>query len=176
MVDYSNKKVPIFSGINDQPIAPTADSGGNISHLYDLYNQVLDILTTDITNIEAQLAAINNQLNPSEPTLEVFEFSGINAVDPEGIGNTFIATVGTIPKTGKLQKIAIDSIFEGYDTFFSLDGGNNVLTLDSFEIATEGYQWVVSNDGSQDVTQGQELTFTTISEELNRTVYLYIYG
>ncbi len=110
------------------------------------------------------------------PTLEVFEFSGINAVDPEGIGSTFIARVGTIPKTGQLQKIAIDSIFEGYDTFFSLDGGNNVLTLDTFEIATEGYQWVISDDGSQDVTQGQELTFTTISEESNRTVYLYIYG
>lgn len=35
---YDNKKVPIFSGINDTPIAPTASSGGNISHFYNLYN------------------------------------------------------------------------------------------------------------------------------------------
>lgn len=317
MADFQAKKIPIFSDVNDVPIAPTANSGGNISHFYDLYNQLVDDLEESITDVEEiagdglataenadasaydyyyytalpnrnyiifqnnntsfdlgnhdlvsgsntignipangelfKIIAEGNITNfdniqweiggnvlssakvasystggiwwfydisklypdpygytPPEvtendainlittnvetninfrlemtiysvdptpaPTLEVFEFSGINAVDPEGIGNTFIATVGTIPKTGKLQKIAIDSIFEGYDTFFSLDGGNNVLTLDSFEIATEGYQWVVSNDGSQDVTQGQELIFTTISEELNRTVYLYIYG
>ncbi len=171
MVDYSNKKVPIFSGINDQPIAPTANSGGNISHLYDLYNQVLDILTTDITNIEGQIAAINNQLNPPEPTLETFEFSGVNATEVDG---QYLGTVGTIPKTGKLQKIAIDNIGDGYGTFFNVDF--NVKSYDAFETATEGYQWTISDDGSQEVSEGEILNFETTGAELDRTVYLYIYG
>ncbi len=51
-----------------------------------------------------------------------------------------------------------------------------VLTFDAFETATEGYQWVISDDGSQDVTQGEELTFETTEAELDRTVYLYIFG
>ena len=53
MVDYQNRKVPIFTGINDAPIAPTSSSGGNISHLYDLFNTLIDLLQADITTIES---------------------------------------------------------------------------------------------------------------------------
>ncbi len=315
MADFQAKKIPIFSDVNDVPIAPTANSGGNISHFYDLYNQLVDDLEESITDVEeiagdgldtAQYAdasaydyyyytalpnrnyiifqnnntsfdlgnhdlvsgsntignipangelfriiaegnitnfvniqweiggnaltvtkvasystggiwwfydisklyrdpygytppgvtendAINlittnvetninfrlemtiYSVDPTPaPTLEVYEFSGINTIDLGG-GN-YGGTVGTIPKTGKLQKIAIDNIGDGYGTFFSTTGGNTVLTFDAFETATEGYQWTISDDDSQDVTQGDELTFHTTAEELNRTFYLYIYG
>ncbi len=328
MADFQAKKIPIFSDVNDVPIAPTANSGGNISHFYDLYNQLVDDLEENINDLENNIATIDEiagdgfdqaqnldarvydyyyyYINPNknyiifqnnntsfdlgnhdlvsgsntignipangelfriiakgninnfadiqweiggnvlssakvasystggiwwfydisqlyrdpygftppgvtendainlittstetsinfklemtvystepstpptpptpEPTLETFEFSGINTIEQNGIHQ---ATVGTIPKTGKLEKIAINDILEGYDTYFSLDGGSTVLTFDAFEIATEGYQWTISDDGSQDVTQGQELIFQTITEELNRTVTLYIYG
>ncbi len=322
MADFQAKKIPIFSDVNDVPIAPTANSGGNISHFYDLYNQLVDDLEENINDLENNIATIdeiagdgfdqarnldarvydyyyyhitpnknyiifqNNNTNfdlgthnlvsgtnsignipangelfrivangsinnfadiqweiggnilnvtkvasystggiwwfydisklypdlygytPPEvtendainlittnvetninfrlemtiysvdptpaPTLEVYEFSGINTIDLGG-GN-YGGIVGTIPKTGKLQKIAVNDINNGYDTFFSIDGGNSVLTFNAFEIATEGYQWTISDDDSQDVTQGDELTFQTTAEELNRTFYLYIYG
>ena len=56
MVDYQNRKVPIFTGINDAPIAPTSTSGGNISHLYDLFNTLIDLLEADITTIASNAA------------------------------------------------------------------------------------------------------------------------
>ena len=285
MADYESFKIPIFSGINDVSVYPSATSGGNISHFYDFYNQLIDAITSDINNIQEAISIIQTQLPPpppvieefvfsnvttsdvngnqratlgtvpktgkltritiddindgygasfiidgtylyysdyqiipeghewsypdaelpevvqgqeiimetsavetnrtvkiyiqtqipsAEPTLEVYEFSGINTIDLGG-GN-YGGTVGTIPKTGKLQKIAIDNIGDGYGTFFSTTGGNTVLTFDAFETATEGYQWKISDDDSQDVTQGQELSFQTTAEELNRTFYLYIYG
>lgn len=52
MANYQANKVPIFPGINDIPTAPTASSGGNISHFYDLYNTLIDLLEADITVIE----------------------------------------------------------------------------------------------------------------------------
>ena len=317
MVDYSNKKIPIYSGINDQPIEPTAESGGNISHFYNLYNSLVDIVQVTVTNqgniyaeirsleysfeqlsslvnsLDTRITAIQQGsslgeqtftftgvnlgieqdgyyhgavgiipmdgkitkvtvdsitdmfdtyviidspgegdyfndfiflsigdyidtgkgyemeimdngdndvfqgqtlviesagqetnltvtvtiygiLSTSEPTLEVYEFSGISTTDLGG-GN-YGATIGTIPKTGKLQKIAVNDINNGYDIFFSTNGGNSVLTLGAFDITTEGYQWTINDDNSQDVTQGDQLTFQTPDEELNRTFYLSIYG
>ena len=56
MVDYQNRKVAIFTGINDAPIAPTSTSGGNISHFYDLFNTLIDLLQADITTIESAAA------------------------------------------------------------------------------------------------------------------------
>ena len=114
---------------------------------------------------------IQSQISSPEPTLEVFEFSGINATEVDG---EFSGTVGTIPQTGKLQKIAIDNVNDGYGTFFDVEG--NVKSFDAFETATEGYQWVITDDGSQDVSQGEILTWLTSNEETDRTVYLYIYG
>ena len=53
MANYQNKKVEIFSGINDIPLAPNSNSGGNISHLYNLYNTLIDLLETDINDLQA---------------------------------------------------------------------------------------------------------------------------
>ncbi len=56
MANYQNKKVEIFSGINDIPLAPNSNSGGNISHLYSLYNALIDLLETDVNALQASLA------------------------------------------------------------------------------------------------------------------------
>ena len=52
MADYQSNKVLIFSGINDIPVAPSSTSGGNISHLYSLYNSLIDLLQTDIDTLQ----------------------------------------------------------------------------------------------------------------------------
>ena len=59
MADFQAKKIPIFSDVNDVPIAPTANSGGNISHFYDLYNQLVDDLEENINDLENNIATID---------------------------------------------------------------------------------------------------------------------
>ena len=53
MVDYQNRKVEIFTGINDAVIPPSSTSGGNISHLYNLFNSLIDLLEGDISTLES---------------------------------------------------------------------------------------------------------------------------
>ena len=53
MADYQSRKVEIFSNINDIPVAPTSSTGGNISHLYNLYNSLIDLLETDINTLQS---------------------------------------------------------------------------------------------------------------------------
>ncbi len=52
MADYQSNKVEIFPNINDIPVAPTSSTGGNISHLYNLYNSLIDLLETDINTLQ----------------------------------------------------------------------------------------------------------------------------
>ncbi len=52
MADYQAKKIPIFTGINDTPKAPDSLEGGNISHFYDLYNQLIDDLEEDVGEVQ----------------------------------------------------------------------------------------------------------------------------
>ncbi len=316
MVDYQAKKIPIFPNINDIPKAPDSLEGGNISHFYDLYNQLIDDLEEDIGNADDQASSASETANrldaslynyyyyyilpnrsyilfqnqtvsfdlgnhtlstgetvigtipaqgeifriqakgqlsnpanlsfqvgvvnivipkvvfynngaiwwvydvsqlyadpyrspgfiveegteikvistteetdinfllemavyafpplpPQQQSLEEYVFSGLNTIDNQG---TFEATIGIIPKTGKLQKIEISDIFDGYGTFFSINGGNTVLSYDAFETSPNGYQWTITDDDSQDVAQGQTLTMQTNAETLNFTIYLHIFG
>ena len=53
MADYQAQKVNILTNINDIPVAPTASTGGNISHLYNLYNSLIDLLETDINTLQS---------------------------------------------------------------------------------------------------------------------------
>jgi Repeat of unknown function (DUF5907) len=78
MVDYQSYKIPTFAGINDEPIAPTAQTPGNGSHLIDRYNAALENIQTDVsqhnqnlnsfqTSVDEQGTAIENlQTNVSE--------------------------------------------------------------------------------------------------------------
>ena len=52
MADYQSFKIPIFTGINDVPRLPTSEEGGNISHFYDEYNKLIDLLQTNVSTIE----------------------------------------------------------------------------------------------------------------------------
>ncbi len=171
MADYNSYKIQIFPGINDVSVYPSATSGGNISHFYDNFNQLIDALNSSITNIENEIAAINALVPAPEPVLDIYEFVNINALSEAG---EYRGTVGTIPKTGRLQKIVIDDLADGYGTFFIVDG--NYLTYETFETVQEGYQWTFFDDSSSDVTQGQEIILDTTGSEINRTIYLHILG
>ena len=51
-----------------------------------------------------------------------------------------------------------------------------MLSFDDFRAISNGYLWIISDDGSQSVTQGQELIMQAPESELGFTVTLYIYG
>ena len=78
MADYQSNKVQIFPNVNDIPIAPTSSTGGNISHLYNLYNTLIDLIetdistlqgisvtdySTDITNLQTSVSSLQTSLN-----------------------------------------------------------------------------------------------------------------
>lgn len=64
MAEYQNFKIPIFTGINDTPKLPTAQQGGNISHFYDEYNKLVDLLETDVSAIQTKILKIAiNEIN-----------------------------------------------------------------------------------------------------------------
>jgi hypothetical protein len=52
---YSDYQIPVFTGINDVPAAPTENTGCNGSFLIDKINNICINLDTDIANIQASL-------------------------------------------------------------------------------------------------------------------------
>lgn len=63
MVDLSQYKIEIFSGINDLPIAPTASSGQNISYNNFLHNQLITQLQSTIDTLTSRIIQLENQSN-----------------------------------------------------------------------------------------------------------------
>ena len=57
MFDLGNEKIPIFTDINDVPVAPSATTAGNASHLISKYNSLID-----------QLEAVLDDLCPTSHT------------------------------------------------------------------------------------------------------------
>jgi hypothetical protein len=55
MGNYQGYKIQTFPNINDSPVAPTATAAGNGSHLIARYNEALDAIAKDISNLQATL-------------------------------------------------------------------------------------------------------------------------
>lgn len=49
--DFSEHKVPIITNVNDAPIAPTVNKGGNGSHLINLHNSFIDATQNGVNEI-----------------------------------------------------------------------------------------------------------------------------
>lgn len=57
--DFTGFKVPVYSGINDSPVAPTTTKGGNASHLISLYNSFIDNTENELNQIIDALNSID---------------------------------------------------------------------------------------------------------------------
>ncbi|MGL5871280.1 MAG: hypothetical protein ACRC2R_02740 [Xenococcaceae cyanobacterium] len=51
MPDFSNFKVPVFTGINDAPKEPTITEPGNGSDVIARFNALCDFLSTNLANV-----------------------------------------------------------------------------------------------------------------------------
>ncbi|MDJ0577877.1 MAG: hypothetical protein QNJ65_22300 [Xenococcaceae cyanobacterium MO_234.B1] len=173
-IEYNLLKVEIFTDINDTPIAPTADRGGNISHLYSQFNQLINIVFRDLTTLSETINAINSrieaQLPPATLVTEEFVFSNITTSDVNGNNR---ATLGTMPKNGTLKRITIDGINDEYSNYFIIVdsfGEEYYLTEWSGQTITDGFEWTFE----EAVTEGQTIIFQSSVIETNRTIKLYI--
>lgn len=58
--DLTPHKIAIISGINDSPIAPTVNKGGNGSHLISKFNNLINDLQTALDDIKTNGATLTN--------------------------------------------------------------------------------------------------------------------
>ncbi|MDJ0575290.1 MAG: hypothetical protein QNJ65_09010 [Xenococcaceae cyanobacterium MO_234.B1] len=173
-IEYELIKVKIFTDINDNPIAPSETSGGNISHFYSQFNQLINLVFRDLNNLEEAIEAINSriqiQLPPPSLVIEEFIFANVTTSDVNGNNR---ATLGTIPKSGKVTRITIDGINNENDNYFIVidsSGSEYFLFEWSRHTITEGFEWTFD----EPVTAGQEFIIQTSAIETNRTVKLYL--
>ena len=148
MADYQAKKIPIFPDINDVSIAPTADSGGNISHFYDLYNQLVDDLEENITDIE-EIAGDGFDLAQTldarvydyyyyhiTPNKNYIIFQNNNTNFDLGTHNLVSGTnsIGNIPANGELFRIVANGSINNFADIQWEIGGNilNVTKVASY--------------------------------------------
>jgi hypothetical protein len=71
--DLISKKIPVFTGINDQPKVPTVSAAGNGSHLIKTINDLIDLLSSDelistnkLIDVFLSLIDTNSQLDVSK--------------------------------------------------------------------------------------------------------------
>ncbi|PIG90814.1 hypothetical protein [Gloeocapsopsis sp. IPPAS B-1203] len=51
--DFEHLKVPVFTGVNDNPIEPTANKAGNGSHLIKTINDLIDETTGSLNELQS---------------------------------------------------------------------------------------------------------------------------
>lgn len=160
MIDFTSNKIEIYQGINDIPIAPTNNKGGNISHLYVKFNQLINLiiqlqneLSQDITelanaipNYDGEISTLQTFLNDLQSRIEILEGN----IEPPPIeylaipenyifSNLEITNNGLnylFSTTGEINNILINNSSNIYDIYFELNG--MILTAITFNEIAEG--------------------------------------
>ncbi len=189
MADFQDKKIPIFTGVNDIPVAPTADSGGNISHLYDKYNQLIDDIEATVTTVEqiagdgfdkAELAinVANSSGNiayyyyyTSLPNRQYIIIQNLNTTFDLGNHNLVSGTntIGNIPANGELIRIIAQG---SINNFIDLQWSIGNLTLSPIKVATYstgGIWWFydLENLFSPSISENDVINVITTNIETN---------
>ena len=169
MADYNSYKIEIFTGINDVAVNPSPTSGGNISHLYDIYNQLIDAITSDITHLQDQVSIVQAQLPTSQLIIDKYDLINVNTTYNRGL---YEADLGTVPQTGRLIKATMNEVNDPYRILFNI--GGVIRYFSDYQKFPDGHEWIYPNAPEQDVTEGDPLKLRSRGEELNRTVSIYI--
>lgn len=93
MTDFTPHKIEIFTGINDEPTAPTANSGQNISYNNDKHNDLLDELQTAFDSLESRLSQIENQIELANNTIDFIQ-ADVDKLDP--IADSFATLISRV--------------------------------------------------------------------------------
>lgn len=134
MADNSNLKVPIISGINDIPKAPTTTEGGNISHFYNLFNQLIDAYDGLITNLETQISNSSSSSGTAVEHTQVFTFDGNGGIDQYYLGDN--------NKIGNVVKYSVKNVVDPSAVQVLLN--SNVMTPVNTTSITGGAEFEVN--------------------------------
>jgi hypothetical protein len=188
MTDYSLYKVPIFQGINDVPIAPTATKGGNISHFYSLYNQLIDDLlsTSNSATLESLISqtnglagAISNLNSQSDDLLaRIAALEYLNGIYPSMPSNYTLEAIDitssgrgySFIESGAIERIIIANYTNAYDIFFSISGSvlTNTVTIE------ESYAEITFGSNIPFTTEDTFQVFVGSNTQLGVTVNIYL--
>lgn len=75
--DLQSYKVPVFTNINDKPVAPTASAAGNGAHLIQQHNDLIQEVESDLNSLIENFANVSrkvqgNWLVTEESTIVVY--------------------------------------------------------------------------------------------------------
>lgn len=147
--DYTTAKTAIFSNINDQPRAATANLGSNASDTVQKKNQVIDYLEDDLNELNNEIQAI--PAPPSEvwalgTTLYIDTANGDDTND--GLTNTTpvatLATLISILETKKVSQVNLEQL----DTA-------NAITVTDVDFSGVFWQLQQLSDASSNSSTGE---------------------
>jgi len=157
--DFSSFKVPVFTGINNQPVAPTAIKAGNGAHLIDLFNQFVDEMELVINSLDSSVNSNIEQpwtvLDSSNNYYQVQASDKFILFNPDSSYSTSITL--SFPDNPQPQTtfsyLAINSFEISFNNFFRHSGNDaNVMNYTStpdiikFIYVDENIGWI-SNRG-----------------------------
>ncbi len=198
MADYQSQKVNIFSNINDIPIAPTSSTGGNISHLYNLYNQLIDLLetdintlqstsvtdySTDITNLQTDVGNLQSSVSSNTNNISTNTNNITTNLNSIGTLNTNFSSLQTSANTNASSISAINSNITAIESDITTINANLGVITESFVSGTSFYLDLNtgsdSNDGLTDTTPFltlDKLISTLNSKHIPQTLTINIKG
>jgi len=167
MTDFTDLKVPVFSGINDLPVAPTASKAGNGSHLIATINNVIDKLSQQ--NGQTTTSNSNNWNIINTGSEETYNASlQINTKNILMLGNQEYAAINlTLPLTQTIGSYVtllkldptLDCRLQVYDQIRRHRLENARLDLINEEVTL-----IFMGDEGWDITRSNVLTFTEVTD------------
>jgi hypothetical protein len=156
--DLAYLQIPVFQGINDQPVEPTASKAGNGAHLISQFNQLIDDVVTILNDLE-----LATNTNPSPQSVVV----NTDVLTYQAAANQNIVVIGAIsggnliislpsnPNAGdRLSVIRADqnnaARISNYGTFCGNQSTNKLLIPEIYKQVTliyidETIGWITDN-------------------------------
>lgn len=121
MTDLQPLKIELFSGINNTPVAPTAERGFNAGFITQKFNQIIDTVEAEFNNFELPEGDLNAQVSGLQTTVEDLEISVSNSTEGFELFESRIS--GTEELINSLQF----TLYSTYD--YAISNANDISTI-----------------------------------------------
>ncbi|AFZ31632.1 hypothetical protein Glo7428_3145 [Gloeocapsa sp. PCC 7428] len=165
--DFEYLKIPVFTGINDNPVEPTETKAGNGSHLIQVINNLVDETVDGLNNLqyglEHLLPPINNWKLISTEVIDYYAQPGEKIVIiSTGIDQNVNVYLPSNPPEGTeislIKTSDSDTVQIQYNGKFCNDYPSQLFLADRYRLATviwtgDSFGWIpnVRNYGIEEV-------------------------
>lgn len=165
--DFESLKIPVFTGINDNPVEPTKTKAGNGSHLIGAINTLIDETVDALNNLQYGLdhllPPINNWKIIPTDAVEYYAQPGDKIVIAStGTDRNFTIHLPSNPPEGTeislIKTSDSDTVQIGYNGKFCNDYPYQLFLADRYRLATviwtgDSFGWIpnVRNYGIEEV-------------------------